>query len=53
MDSCKIIFVVLLLFLSGCCVVDTFTYEPTCEERIERERDKKSHPVLFPYGFSG
>ena len=42
----------LLTLVSGCCVVDTFTYEPTIDEQLERERDKKKNPVLFPYGFS-
>ena len=42
----------LLALVSGCCVVDTFTYEPTLDEMLERERDQKNHPVLFPFGFS-
>ena len=42
----------LLTLVSGCCVVDTFTYEPTLDDQLERERDKKKNPVLFPYGFS-
>ena len=33
---------------SGCCVSDTFMYEPSIDERLERERDLKSHPVLLP-----
>lgn len=33
-------------------MVDAFTYEPTTDEQLERERDKKKNPVLFPYGFS-
>ena len=41
-----------LLLVSGCCVVDTFTYEPTIDEQLERERDKKKNPVLLPIGFS-
>ena len=42
----------LLAFVSGCCVVDTFTYDPTIDEQLERERDKKKNPVLLPIGFS-
>ena len=52
MDSRKIAFAALLLFLSGCCVVDTFTYEPTIDEQIERERDKKKNSALLNYGYS-
>lgn len=33
---------------SGCCVIETFMYEPSIDERLERERDLKSHPVLLP-----
>ena len=41
----------LLAFVTGCCVVDTFTYEPTIDEQIERERDKKKNPAPS-FGFS-
>lgn len=40
----------LLALVTGCCVVDTFTYEPTFEEQLKRERDIRSirniHPEL-------
>lgn len=39
-----------LLLVSGCCVVDTFTYEPTFEEQMKREKDiwsiRRIHPEL-------
>ena len=43
--------VILLLFISGCCVVDTFMYDPTEDELIERELDRKAHPA-FSFGYS-
>ena len=40
----------MLALVSGCCVVDTFTYEPTFEEQMKREKDIRSirriHPEL-------
>ena len=40
----------LLTLVSGCCVVDTFTYEPTFEEQLKREKEIRSirniHPEL-------
>ena len=44
-------FALLLSLISGCCVIDTFSYEPTIDEQIERERDKKKNPAPS-FGFS-
>ena len=42
----------LLALVTGCCVVDMFTYEPTIDEQIERERDEKKNGAFLNYGFS-
>ena len=47
-----VMLVLLLISLSGCCVIESLTYEPTVDDMIERERDLKSHPVLLPIGFT-
>ena len=48
--------VFLLSLASGCCVVDSITYEPTIEEQLDREQDVKKNPLwidrresLFPH----
>ena len=48
-----VMFGLLLISLSGCCVIESLTYEQTVDDMIERERDLKSHPALLNgVGFS-
>lgn len=48
-----IVVAALMAVVSGCCVVESFLYEPTVDEQLERDRDLKAHPALLNgVGFS-